>query len=242
MRRAFLVLAVVAAGSVLIWTPCGWAQPPAPKVIKGTSQSPAKPGNVEAAYQQGLKALQAGKYRKAIEALEQAVKLKPDLAEAHYQLGLAYAGQGDQDQAVKKFQEALRLKPVFSPARVGLGAIYGQQGLNLLRQGDPAAAEGQLKAAVRQNPKDDKAFSNLGVALGQQNRWREAQAAFQKAVALNPRNSQAQFNLGIVYYVQGNKDGTTQQYAALTALDPAAAGIFFSLIQNTTTIATPFRF
>ena len=136
----------------------------------------------------------------------------------------------------------MRLNPQLSQARVSLGQIYNQQGLTLLRQGNPDKAAAFFKDAVAQDPKNDAAFNNLGVALGQQGQLTQSLAALEQAVAVNPNNNQAQYNLGVTQYGLGNKDATVRAYTILTLRDPEAADQLFRLIQNSSQVATPFRF
>jgi Flp pilus assembly protein TadD len=262
MRRGFLVVAMLFLAGGLLYPASVSAQGKAPEIIRGTkkvtpqpevlpsAQPEAQPGTQPAAppastnvsYQQGLKYLNSGDYGKAVKAFQQALAAYPRSAEAYYYLGLAYDGQGDQDKAVKSLMTAVRLKPNFSEARVALGKIYNLQGLNLLRQGNPGQAEALFKEAVAQDPKNDAAFNNLGVALGQQGQMSRSLAALQKAVTLNPNNNKAQFNLGVTQYSLGDKNATVRQYALLTLRDPNAADELFRIIQNSSQVATPFRF
>jgi tetratricopeptide (TPR) repeat protein len=221
--------------------PPAQSSPAQPEVPPGT-QPAASPASTNVSYQQGLKYLNSGDYGKAVKAFQQTVAANPRSAEAYYYMGLAYSGQGDQDKAIKSLTTAVRLKPNFTEAQVALGQIYNLRGVNLLRQGNPAQAAAALKEAVAQDPKNDAAFNNLGVALGQQGEFTRSLAALQRSVALNPNNNQAQFNLGVTQYSLGNKNATVAQYAILTITDPAAADELFRIIQNTSQVATPFRF
>ena len=258
MRRGFLAVAVLFLAGGLLCPAAVSAQGKAPEIIRGTkkvtpqpavqpaaqpeAQPAAPPAGTTVSYQQGLKYLNSGDYGKAVKAFQQALAANPRSAEGYYYLGLAYDGQGDQDKAVKSLTTAVRLKPNLSEARVALGQIYNRQGLNLLRQGNPGQAEALFKEAVAQDPKNDAAFNNLGVALGQQGQFARSLAALQKAVTLNPNNNQAQFNLGVTQYSLGDKNATVRQYAILTLRDPVAADELFRIIQNTSQVATPFRF
>uniref|UniRef100_A0A7C5ENJ1 Tetratricopeptide repeat protein n=1 Tax=Desulfobacca acetoxidans TaxID=60893 RepID=A0A7C5ENJ1_9BACT len=246
-------------GLLLLSPAFTWAQGKAPEIIKGTKKISPKPSQAKPApaekeggppqelaadpdYQQALKQYQAGKYDQAVKAFRQAQKKHPASAELHYQLGLAQAASGDLEQAKASFQEALRLKPDYAAARLGLGKLFGQEGVSLLKQGNSAGAEGPLREAITQNPQDDAAYANLGVALAQQERFREALEALKAAVDLNPNNPKAQFNLGVTYYLLGNKDGASQQYAIISLLDPEAGEELFRLIQRTSQVAAPFRY
>ena len=264
MGRGFLVVAMLfLAGGVLC--PAGvFGQGKGPEIIRGTkmvapqplaapsaqpqaqpetaSAPQPPPAGATASSQRGLQYLKSGDYGKAVKAFQQTLAANPQSAEAYYYLGLAYDGQGDRDKAIKSLTAAMRLKPDFTEARVSLGQLYNVQGLNLLRQGKPAQAEAVLQKSVAQDPNNDAALNNLGVALGQQGHFAQSLAAFKQAVAVNPHNNQAQFNLGVTQYSLGNKNATVQQYAILTLRDPAAADELFRLIQNTSQVATPFRF
>ncbi len=263
MRRKLLMGAAVCLAALLFLRPAAVsAQGQGPEIIRGTKKVPAgppaqpqptppaepqtKPGAPAAAgnqsYQDGLKFLEAGDYDQAVKSFQQALSVNPRAAETYYSLGLAYRAQGNQDKAVKSLLTALRLKPNFPQAHVSLGQIYARQGLNLLRQGHPEQAAGVLKDAVAQDPKNDGAFNNLGVALAQRGNYTQSLAALQRAVALNPNNNQAQFNLGVTQYSLGNKNATVQQYTILTLTDPTAANELFRIIQNTSQVATPYRY
>ena len=263
MRRKLLMGAALCLAALLFLHPAAVsAQGKGPEIIRGTKKVPAappaqpqtpppaepgaKPGAPpapgDAAYQQGGKFFEAGDYDKAVKAFQQALTANPRSAETYYSLGLAYSAQGNQDKAVKNLMTALRLKPNFPQAHISLGQIYGQQGLTLLRQGHPERATAVLKDAVAQDPKNDGAFNNLGVAQAQQGNYTQSVAALQRAVALNPNNNQAQFNLGVTEYSLGNKNATVQQYTILTLTDPPAADELFRIIQGTSEVATPFRY
>lgn len=234
------------------------AQGQRPEIIKGTAKGkeqaapPKTPGEKkeESAaglvsnpqYQQALKYYQRGKYDKAIKALEQARQKHPSSPELYYRLGLVQAARGDLDQAKASFQEALRLKSGYGAARLALGELYSREGVSLLQQGNYKEAEGPLREAINLNPQDDAAYNNLGVALAHQERWTEALEALKGAVDLNPNNAQAQFNLGVAYYLRGDKDGASQQYAITSLLDPEAGEELFRLIQGTSQVKGPFRF
>ena len=261
MRRGFLVVATLFLAGGLLCPAVVSAQGKAPEIIRGTkkvspqtpvqppaqpetqpgAQPAAAPAGTSVSYQQGLKYLNSGDYGKAVKAFQKAVAANPRAPEAHYYLGLAYDGHGDQDKAIKSLMTAVGLKPNFTEARVALGQIYNQQGLNLLRQGNPGQAATVLKEAIAQDPKNDAALNNLGVALGQQGQFSQSLAALHKAVAINPNNNQAQFNLGVIQYSLGDKNATVAQYALLTIRDPNMADQLFRIIQNTSQVATPFR-
>ena len=66
--------------------------------------------------------------QKAIEYLNEAIKLKPDLAEAYNNRGKAYGDLGQRQQAITDYNEAIRLKPDYAHAYNNRGVAYFMQG------------------------------------------------------------------------------------------------------------------
>jgi tetratricopeptide (TPR) repeat protein len=79
-------------------------------------------GGVEAEYNQGVIAWNAGKIPEAAEHFQKVIFLKPDHAEAHYQLGMAFVNQGKLAEAVPMFEKYLQLAPdgQFAPTAKGI--------------------------------------------------------------------------------------------------------------------------
>jgi tetratricopeptide (TPR) repeat protein len=141
MKTAILVaLSVVFLGS-LVEQAVADESPPMPE--PGPAARPS--ATAEELYNQGLRWQRQGQYGKAIEAYQQAVRLKPDFAEAYNHLGYTYRMSGDFDRAIAAYREALRLKPDFAEAHEYLGKAY-------LAKGMRAEAEAQYRILQRLNP------------------------------------------------------------------------------------------
>jgi protein involved in polysaccharide export with SLBB domain len=76
-------------------------------------REPSGAANSEARrlYKLGVKYGNAGRFREAVDTLEQAVKLNPEYAEAYLSLGHAYYDLEQWEQAVDNIERGLRLKP-----------------------------------------------------------------------------------------------------------------------------------
>lgn len=72
---------------------------------------PVGAGGVDAEYNAGVIAWNAGKIAEAQAAFLKVVELKPDHAEAHYQLGMSYLNQGKMPDAIAMFEKYLTLAP-----------------------------------------------------------------------------------------------------------------------------------
>ncbi len=64
-------------------------------------------------------------------------------------------------------------------------------GERLFATGDVQAAEERFQKALEWEPKNDRAWNNLGVVYWQERKFREAAEAFQKALTLNEKNEDA---------------------------------------------------
>jgi tetratricopeptide (TPR) repeat protein len=94
--------------------------------------------------------------KKAIEYLNEAIKLKPDYVEAFNNRGLAYFNLGQYQRAIKDYNNALRLKPDFTGAYYNRGAAYDDLG-------QYQRAIEDYDNALRLKPDYVEAYNNRGV-------------------------------------------------------------------------------
>ncbi len=79
--------------------------------LAAASGGPGAAGGVDALYNQGVIAWNAGKAEDAKKAFEEALKLDPKHANAHYQLGMCNLNMGKMPEAVTEFETYLQLAP-----------------------------------------------------------------------------------------------------------------------------------
>ena len=83
--------------------------------------------DVQSAIDQGIQHSQSGRYDQALQAFDQALKLKPnDPAIITYKATVYYA-KGNNAQAVQLCEQALKLNPNFGRAYYQRGMIYEKQ-------------------------------------------------------------------------------------------------------------------
>jgi tetratricopeptide (TPR) repeat protein len=92
---------------------------------------------------------------KAIEYLNNAIKLQPNYASAYNSRGNAYADLGQYQRAIEDCNEAIRLKPDNALAYRNRGKAYAKSG-----QYQPAIED--FNEAIRLKPDDVKAYNNRG--------------------------------------------------------------------------------
>lgn len=120
----------------------------------------------------------------------QAIAIDPRHSEAWYLLGNVQRLRGDSAAAIVSYQKALELNPDFAEPHNNLGT--------LLAVSDPAQAERHFEAAIRIDPNNCDAYSNLGNAHLRQGRRADAIRCYQKALELCPLHPTARRNLQVV--------------------------------------------
>ena len=101
-----------------------------------------------------------GKYidpEKAIEYLNNAIRLKPDYADAYYLRGFAYDDLENHQRAIIDYSEAIRLSPDDAIAYNNRGKDYAKLGHNKLAIKD-------FNEAIRLQPDYVNAYNNRGYA------------------------------------------------------------------------------
>lgn len=93
-------------------------------------------------------------YKRAIESLNQAIKLDPNLALAYSWLGCCYNDFGDFNNSLKNFHKAIELNPKDALAYNGIGVYYSDIGNN-------AKAIEYYKKAMEADPKLVYPWSNM---------------------------------------------------------------------------------
>lgn len=134
---------------------------------------------------EGTKALDEGETDRAIDVLNQAVKLDPDLAEAWFKLGIAYGLTEVRDRTL-----ATRAEPTPSPS--GKKEVKTNSEIAFERS---VAAYKKLVAA---NNEDDVAHFNLGRAYNKLNEDQDSAKALKQAVKLKPDDHEYQTELGAI--------------------------------------------
>jgi tetratricopeptide (TPR) repeat protein len=148
----------------------------------------AEPGNELAWFSLALAYSEMGRYREAIEAYREALRLKPDDASTWYNLGLNYSKLGRYREEIEAHREALRLKPDFAKAWFNLGGAYGALG----RYREAIAA---CQEALRLMPDDANAWALLAIAYAQSDNRSAALEAVKELRRYDPQKAEELFNL-----------------------------------------------
>jgi predicted O-linked N-acetylglucosamine transferase (SPINDLY family) len=163
-----------------------------------------------------------GRHAEARQCLERVVALQPNSAAAHCNLGNLLRDAGSPTEALDRFRHAIKLDPGLVEAEIGLGLTLRDLGRDdearnragrldrnspayaaavvfdataRLEQGDAGGAVKALREALTLQGSNADAHYQLGIALMQQLRSKEAIGCFQRAIAIDGSHVRARWAL-----------------------------------------------
>jgi predicted Zn-dependent protease len=153
------------------------------------------------------KELQAhGHAPEAILLYERARQLNPQEPVSRF-LAVLYDQQGNDNKALAEYRKALELAPRDAD-------LLNDFGYYFYRRRDWRQAEEQFRKAIAQSPEHERAWVNLGLALGEQERVRESFDAFAKV--LGP--AAAHSNVGVILAAHQRKSEAEGEFKQAIAI------------------------
>lgn len=190
----------------------------------------------------------------AVEAFQQALRIKPGSAKTLTNLGNAYAGERQFDLAEREFRSALRFEPANPDANYNLGVLLMMNGhpveavtclqrvhtpqgqLNLIRaylQSHRTADALRIADEVAaHNSNDVQIQFSLGVLLASEHQYKTAQRVLDRAAALQPESFEILYNLAQVLLRTGENAKAELILARATRLQPESADALYLLAQS----------
>lgn len=126
-------------------------------------------------------------YDEGIAVHERLVQLDPNFWQSHYNLAHAYDQIGRDPDAERELAQAARLNPA--------PHIFVYLAVVEMKMNQPAAAEQNLRAALRIAPPSAGEYELLGLALEQQGRWSNAVEAYERELAVHPNQPKVRAEL-----------------------------------------------
>lgn len=172
-----------------------------------------QPGNIEAGSNLASALLADGDADGAVALLEKVVAARPDDPALRNNLANAQRAAGDDEGARKAYLAALSLAPNHLGATLNLAAVELSLGLH-------EDAEARLRAVLAAQPHPE-ALLLLGHALNHQQRYAEAQAAYDQAAQQAPNDARHPYQAGLMADEQHHYAEAAQRYRRALQLDPA---------------------
>jgi Tfp pilus assembly protein PilF len=144
----------------------------------------------------------------AIQLYERARQYNPKLSQCGWRLALLHERNGQFADARREYDQALKSQPKNAE-------LLNDYGYFQLERGDLAEAEATLRRALEIDPKANRAWGNLGLALGYQGRYEDAYAAFEKAAG----PAEAHSNVGVILAQQQQPELARQHLKQAIALN-----------------------
>lgn len=175
----------------------------------------AQPPQPRTALARGLALRALGRESESRGVFEAAVKSAPlDYALA-YELGVACERVGEDEAAMQHFERAAVLRPPFAATRFAAG-------LHRFRRREWAQAIAHFRAVVEIDPRNVDALVNLGQALAESGRAREAQQVLERALNTRPRSAQVRHALGWALHKAQRAADAVPYLDAAVAMEPLA--------------------
>ncbi len=150
------------------------------------------PASLPAPFEEGVRALKAGKLDEAEKAFRSVLARDPTSAYVHNNLGIVLQERREHEQAVAEFREAARLDPRYVAPRILLGA-------SLLALGRVSEAQNELERAVKLAPKEPLARLQLAKVEERTGDWTSAVEQYQALRELKPDEPEYVYALGSAY-------------------------------------------
>ncbi|MFL6273574.1 MAG: tetratricopeptide repeat protein [Blastocatellia bacterium] len=182
-------------------------------------------------YKEALDANQVGDHKKAIEQLNEAVKLYPTFVPALNELGVQYMRQKEYDKAEASLREALRLAPDSFTPQLNFGIL-------MMQKKDYVTAATALERAVQKDSSSSAAHLNLGKAFINLGVYHKAEKELLQVISMGGDNTaethlssigmggdntvEAHRYLAAVYIETKNNDRAVEQLEQYLSLAPKA--------------------
>ncbi|CCH55545.1 TPR repeat-containing protein [Fibrisoma limi BUZ 3] len=177
--------------------------------------------------EQGRNLMKDGKFREAVQVLNQAIEADADNAEAFNTRGVAYFELKDYTNAAQDYDKAIQLQPnSYRP--------YYNRALLKVAQNNLSSALKDYSDAIRLLPDTSKqagsdVYLNRGQLFAAQGQIQPALTDFTQAITLNPENAQALYNRGNLRYQQKDLTGATADFEQAVKADSKFGKAFYAL-------------
>jgi len=140
-----------------------------------------------------------GEYQKAVEALNESIKLDPNLSDPFFFLAMSYGKLKEYGKAVEAAKRAIELDPKAPTYYAVLGLIYKDQKKY-------KEAEENLKKSIELDPKSIVSYLKLADLYYEKESYKEAVNTLTKVLEINPSNMEANYSLIYTYMAMGQFD------------------------------------
>ncbi|HEX3438156.1 MAG TPA: tetratricopeptide repeat protein [Pseudacidobacterium sp.] len=141
----------------------------------------------------------------------------PHSAQMHQIMARELERHGDNDAAIANYREAIKIDPTLPGIHFDLGDLLYAS----LEENQRAEAESEFKAALTQNPNDEKSELMLGEIAAKRGDTKSAYEYESRAVELQPNDGDAHTDLAKTLILMNEQDKAQQQLERAVQIDPS---------------------
>lgn len=144
---------------------------------------------------------------------EKAQKISPDTFIYWYSLGEAYYYNDQYEKSIDAYLKALNMDEVrLSEQQISIDKIWVSLGLSYSMHENPDKAIEAFEAALKINPENSNAYSNLGDIYDEKEEYDKAIDFYQKTLSFEPEDLKSLISLGNLYLKQKNYKKAIEVY------------------------------
>ena len=143
--------------------------------------------------------LEANDFDKALEKIDESLKIYPRFARAHVVMGKVFYRKGNTVRALVEFEKAIELDPSEDRAYWERGQVYYDTR-------DYKRAVADFGSVIEHNNKDYKAFYHRGLAYMKLGNVSLAVKDFEFSLKIDDEYAESHFGLAVIYKKRGSKD------------------------------------
>jgi len=168
-----------------------------------------------AAYERGWGHIERKEASLALTAIQEAISLDGAVPVYWNALGWIYLQLGRPDLALAPFAHAVELDGTYAEGQMNVGVAHAEMG-----QWQEALAAYRKAVSLPTLSRPHTAYQNMGVALLNLKRYREAEEALGFAISLEPKLEAAYYNLGLIYAAQNRPEEAKAAFRRVRDLSP----------------------
>ena len=183
--------------------------------------TPIDPTSEQPSLRSGNRHFQQGKYDKAIEEYNEAIRINSQCDEAYVNRGTVKGMLNRHEEAIADFNEAIRINPQSTDTYINRGTAKAKLG-----RYEEAIAD--FSEAIRINPQSADTYTNKGIVKGTLGRYEEAIADFNEAIRINPQDAEAYTTRGIIKDRHGRHEEAITDFNEAIRINPQDAEAYYN--------------
>jgi len=186
---------------------------------------PAPGADAKALALRGHSWLVKGEYDRALEALDEALRIDPKMVAIYGWRAVVYREQGQFDKALAEVNAGLRQANSQDPPRTSF--LYNVRGTIWLDKHEPGKAVDDYSEAIRLDPKNAVALTNRGLERLRQDQFDAALADLNEALRRDPKHHPAWVGRGRVWLAKKQPELAMADFTEAIRLNPKSSGGYF---------------